>query len=99
MTILAGKNWIERLFNRYRARKSLGPELLRQDDRMLDDIGLTRSDLAREIGSWKERAERSARQRRSVAPIKPAPAMSGGVGSLSLPRATILVSLMLRRAI
>ncbi|HQU67822.1 MAG TPA: DUF1127 domain-containing protein [Albidovulum sp.] len=98
MTILAGKNWIERLINRYRARQALGAELLRQDDRMLEDIGLTRSDLTREIGTWQERAERAAAPfRRTLAPISPAPS-AGGLASLSLPMAAIREALLLRRA-
>ncbi|MCA0273463.1 MAG: DUF1127 domain-containing protein [Proteobacteria bacterium] len=98
MTILAGKNWIERLVNLHRARQALGAELLRQDDRMLEDIGLTRSDLAREIGSWKDRAERTAAPfRRALAPISPAPS-AGGLAGLSLPMAAIREALLLRRA-
>lgn len=98
MTILAGKNWIERLINLYRARQALGAELLRQDDRMLEDIGLTRSDLAREIGSWQDRAERAtAPFRRALAPISPAPS-AGGLAGLSLPMAAIREALLLRRA-
>lgn len=99
MTILAGKTLIERFINLYRARMSLGAELRRQDDRMLDDIGLTRGDLSREIGTWKDRAERNVQERRNaLAPIIPMPAASAGLACLSLPRAAILEALMLRRA-
>ena len=99
MTILAGKNWIERLINLHRARRALGAELLRQDDRMLDDIGLTRGDLSREIGSWQDRAERLAPSLRwAMAAIGPAPSAGAGLASLSLPAAAIREALMLRRA-
>lgn len=99
MTILAGTNWIERLINRFRARQSLGAALLRQDDRMLDDIGLTRGDLSREIGSLRQRAERLAQPHRFVlAPISPAPSAGGVLAGLSLPRAARFEALMLRRA-
>lgn len=99
MTILAGRTLIERFINLYRARHSLGAELLRQDDRMLEDIGLTRGELSREIGTWQDRAERSLpRHRRTRAPISPAPLMNGGLAALSLPRAAIFEALMLRRA-
>lgn len=97
MTILAGKTLIERFINLYRARQSLGAELQRQDDRMLEDIGLTRGDLNREIGSWTERAERFVPKLRTIT-VSPAPRAGSGLASLSLPRAAIFEALMLRRA-
>lgn len=99
MTILAGTSWIERLINRHRARRVLGAQLLRHDDRMLADIGLTRDDLGREIGSWQDRAAcNMPRRRRGLAPINPAAPMGGGLAGLSLPRAALVEALMLRRA-
>ena len=99
MTILAGKTLIERFINLYRARISLGVELRRQNDRMLEDIGLTRGDLSREIGTWLDRAERGMEEpRRAIAPILAAPSTGGGLAGLTLPRAAIFESLMLRRA-
>ena len=99
MTILVGKTLIDRFISLCQARQSLGAVFLRQDDRMLDDIGLTRSDLSREIGSWQDRAEiaRPVRRRAVAATSTVQPAGSGLAG-LTLPRAAIRETLMLRRA-
>lgn len=99
MTILAGKTLIERLINRFRARQSLGAALQRLDDRMLEDMGLARGDLNREIGTWLDRAERTLPERdRVLATINPARPLGGGLAALSLPRAALFEALMLRRA-
>lgn len=99
MTILAGKTLIERLINRFRVRQSLGAELLRHDDRMLNDIGLTRGNLSHEIGTWQERAEHvEPEYQRALAAINPVPASGGGLAGWRLPTAAIREALMLRRA-
>lgn len=98
MTILAGTTKIERLINRIRARHALGAGLLRQDDRMLEDIGLTRGSLSREIGTWQERGEQvEPEHQRALAAIGAAPS-SGGLTGWTLPAAAIREALMLRRA-
>ncbi len=53
MTIFAGTNWIARMINRWRARQSMGALLRRMDDHTLDDIGVTRDDLRRAFGAWR----------------------------------------------
>lgn len=99
MTILAGKTLIDRFISLCQARQSLGAVFLRQDDRMLDDIGLTRSDLTREIGTWQDRAESiPPTRRRAVAAISPAQPAGSGLAGLTLPAAAIRETLMLRRA-
>lgn len=50
MTILTGTTLFARLLARHRARRAMGWLLLRRDDRLLDDIGIRRDELAAELG-------------------------------------------------
>ena len=88
MKIFAGKNWTERLINRWHARAALGALLRRADDRFLDDIGVEREDLRRAFGQWKDDApERHDQVRWRDSASAP---MAGSAAVLTVPTAFAL---------
>ena len=46
MTLIAAKTVLNRIVARWQARRTLGALLSRMDDHLLDDIGLTRDEVA-----------------------------------------------------
>lgn len=50
MSILNGTTLVARILARHRARSAMAWLLLRRDDRLLDDIGITRAELATDLG-------------------------------------------------
>ena len=83
MKIFAGKNWAERLINRWQARAALGALLRRADDRFLDDIGVEREDLRRAFGQWKN--EGLGRHDHSLWRVSPPIPMGGPTAALTVP--------------